>query len=501
MTVAETSVASEVARQSRREIVSYFERLAPMWDSDRGRNAYYHKQMRTLVRGMVCPNSDVLDLGCGTGDLLAELAPRRGLGLNVAEPLTKLARQRHPELEFETTPVDRVHCVHDFHPEYVVVENMLDFVYDLWEVVESLRSVMDERTLLVIITNNPLWAPIMALSSKLHLRMPDSRRNYITNRDAANVLRLHGFDVVEQGLSLPVPKRIPVIGTFLNALLPEIPLLRYTCSIQYIAARLRVPRQPLSCSVVIPCYNEEDNIAECIRRLPGIGTSTEIVVADDGSTDETRARVLEVMRTDDRVRLISTERNQGKAEAVWAGFKAARGDVLMILDADMAVPPEELPKFLKPLQDGSADFVNGTRLIYPMRDRAMKMFNYLGNRVFCYLVSQIFHQRVSDTLCGTKALLRRDYERMLIRRKERWGDFDLLFGAARMRLRLWEIPVHYQERVAGKSKMHVLVEVFRFLRACSQGWWMLRFPDRVPWEPQRKPTGWVELGRKGSDSS
>jgi cellulose synthase/poly-beta-1,6-N-acetylglucosamine synthase-like glycosyltransferase len=184
----------------------------------------------------------------------------------------------------------------------------------------------------------------------------------------------------------------------------------------------------------------------------------------------------------------------GKASAVRAGFEAARGDVLMILDADMAVMPEELVKFLRPLQNGSADFVNGTRLVYPMHGRAMKMANFLGNKGFCYLASWVMRQRVSDTLCGTKVFFKRDFLCMPLGGTERWGDFDLLFGAACLKLRILEIPVHYQERRAGKSKMHVMRDGWLFLRACMHGWRMLRLPNTILWtQKQELVSGWYEV--------
>ncbi|MFQ5899714.1 MAG: glycosyltransferase [Candidatus Methylomirabilia bacterium] len=479
---------------SRERIKEYFERIAPVWDYWRTRNSFYHGRMRSLIRGMVPPGAKVLELGSGTGDLLAALKPSYGVGLNVAQRLTDAARDKFPTLDFYTVGVDQVRSPENFCPDYVVLNNMLDYVYDVWDLLESLRSLMSDHTLLIVTTNNPLWAPILRIGSRIGQRSPDSPRNFITNRDIRSVLELQGFDAVEEGLALPVPRRVPVIGAALNAVLPELPVFRYSSSIQYIAARLRASRAPLSCSVVIPCHNEEENIVDCVQGVPPLGTWTEIVVVDDGSTDGTRRRVQEIMRADGRVRLIASDRNQGKADAVRAGFQAARGEAVMILDADMAVMPEDLQKFLKPLQNGTADFVNGTRLVYPMEGRAMKMANFLGNKAFCFLLSWIVRQRVSDTLCGTKAMLRRDYVRMPQRVKERWGDFDLLFGAARLKLRILEIPVHYRERRAGKSKMRVVRDGLLFLRACWHGWRMLRFPDTAPWVEKQEPvSGWREI--------
>jgi hypothetical protein len=340
----------------------------------------------------------------------------------------------------------------------------------------------------------------MHLGSKMGQRIPDSPRNFITNKDIRNVLEVQDFDIVEAGMALPVPRRIPVLGDILNMVLPEIPVLRYMSSIQYVAARPRMARGDLSCSVVVPCHNEEDNVAECVRRVETMGAWTEIVMVDDGSTDHTRARILEAMQSDARVRLIAFDQNQGKASAVHAGFQCARGDVVMILDADMAVMPEDLPKFHQALQTGSADFVNGTRLVYPMQGKAMKIANYLGNKAFCFLTSWILRQRVSDTLCGTKAMLRDAYRRMPRGGKERWGDFDFLFGAARLGLRIMEVPVHYQERRAGDSKMHVMRDGWLFLKACWHGWRMLRFANQFPWAQEQEPiTGWRELDLKSPE--
>lgn len=479
---------------AKENIRSYFKRTAPVWEFWHTKNKFYHGKIGELISGMVPPRAKVLEVGCGTGGLLASLNPSCGIGLNLADELTDQARRNLPQYQFYTVDVDQVKAPEGFCPDYVILNNMLDYIYDVWVMLENLQPFISDHTLLIITTNNPLWAPILRLASKIGQRIPDSPRNFITNKDIRSVLRLQGFDVVEEGMALPVPKQIPLIGDAANILLPELPVLRYSSSVQYIVARWRTPRAPLSCSVVIPCHNEEDNIAECVRRVANMGTWTEIVVVDDGSTDGTRARVAELMKTDHRVRLVVFDRNQGKANAVRAGFDVARGDVIMILDADMAVMPEELPKFLKPLQDGSADFVNGTRLIYPMAGQAMKMANFLGNKGFCYLASWVARQRVSDTLCGTKALFRRDYMRMPLGRKERWGDFDFLFGAARLKLRILEIPVHYQERRAGESKMRVIRDGWLFLRACWHGWRMLRFPSTVPWIEKQEPVpGWREI--------
>jgi SAM-dependent methyltransferase len=467
----------------------YFNSIAPEWDAWRTRNRFYHERVKELVTGAVVPGRRVLDIGAGTGDVLAATLPSAAVGLNVADRLTQLARQKYPGLEFETFDGTEVALPEGFHPDYVVAVNLLDHTSDVFELLASLRECVTERTLIVFTTSNPLWSPLLRLASRLGRRSPESPRNFITNRDIASILHVLGFDVVEAGLTLPVPERIPILGTALNATLPDVPVLRYASSTQYLAARPQIAREALSVSVVVPCHNEEGNIAACALRVPDMGAGTEIIFVDDGSTDGTRAAVLAAMEEDPRVRLVAYDTNHGKANAVRAGFDAARNDVLMILDADMTVAPEDLPKFLAPLQAGTADFVNGTRLVYPVEGQAMPTVNFIGNKAFCLLVSLVLRQRVSDTLCGTKALLRRDYVSMPLPGRDRWGDFDLLFGAAREKLRILEIPIHYHERTAGESKMNVRVEGPVFLRTCLDGWRMLRRPGSVPWSTRTRAAG------------
>lgn len=459
----------------------YFNSIASEWDAWRSRNRFYHEHVKELIAGAVVPDRSVLDIGAGTGDVLAATRPNRGVGVNVAERLTQLAREKYPELSFETFDADAIALPDGFRPDYVVSVNLLDQTSDVFELLASVREYVTERTLILITTSNPLWAPLLRLASRMGRRSPDSPRNYITNRDIASILSVLGFDVVEAGLALPVPTRIPILGAILNAVVPDLPVLRYVSSTQYLAARPRIARQELSVSVIVPCHNEEGNVVECARRVPDMGAGTEIIFVDDGSTDGTRAAVLRAIEEDPRVRLIAYDTNHGKANAVRAGFEAARNDVLMILDADMTVAPEDLPKFLAPLHAGTAEFVNGTRLVYPIEGHAMPTANFVGNKAFCLLVSWVLRQRVSDTLCGTKALLRRDYAAMPLPGRDRWGDFDLLFGASREKLRILEIPIHYRERVAGESKMNVRRDGPMFLRTCLEGWRLLRRPGSVPW--------------------
>ncbi len=468
-------------------IVDYYSRISTTWDHWQNKNRFYHNEVRDLINRLLLPGQKTLEFGSYTGDLLDSLKPSRGIGLNFSDPLTVAAKNKHPHLSFFTTQIDQVPALPDFFPEAVVMKNMLDYSYDIANLMESLRPCLKDNSRVVITVSNPLWEPILSAATYFGFRVPDCPRNYITPADMENILALQGFDLIERGTAVAVVKNIPFFGSFLNAILAEMPLFKHLGSLHYYVARPKINREALSCSVVIPCHNEEGNVEECIRRVPNMGIRTEIVVVDDGSTDQTATLVRRVMEKDSRVRLIQLRPNAGKANAVRTGFNVATGDVLMILDADMTVEPEDLPRFFSPIQNGSADFVNGTRFVYPMEGAAMRAANNLGNRLFCYVTGKIMRQRVSDTLCGTKVMLKRDFVRMPVYQKERWGDFSLLFGAARLKLKILEVPIHYKERRAGVSKMRAFREAWLFLAACLDAWKLLRW--------KVKPGLWLDVNQ------
>jgi glycosyltransferase involved in cell wall biosynthesis len=234
-------------------------------------------------------------------------------------------------------------------------------------------------------------------------------------------------------------------------------------------------------SVVIPCKNERDNVEPAVARMPRMGAHTEILFCDDRSTDGTPMEVRRVQRAypDRDIRLVDGP-GICKADNVWTGFRAARGDVLMILDGDLTVMPEELPYFFAALTEGAGEFINGSRLVYPMQNNAMKTGNLIGNKLFGLAFSFLLDQRVKDTLCGTKVFWRRDWPRIERRLgtwgvRDLWGDYELLFGASRLQLRIRDLPVHYQERIYGVTKMtRVFANGLRMLRMCWAAWWKLK---------------------------
>jgi glycosyltransferase involved in cell wall biosynthesis len=224
--------------------------------------------------------------------------------------------------------------------------------------------------------------------------------------------------------------------------------------------------------VIVPARNERGTIEEIIRRVPAMGGHTEILFVEGHSTDGTRGEIESaIARHRERdIRLIP-QTGEGKGDAVRAGFAAAKGEVLAILDADLSVAPEALTRFYEALRQGQGEFVNGSRLVYQLERESMRFLNLLGNKFFSACFSWLLDQPVKDTLCGTKALFKKDYDRIVLNRAffgrlDPFGDFDLLFGASKLNLKIVEIPVRYQARVYGLTNIRRFRHGLLLLRMC-----------------------------------
>jgi hypothetical protein len=443
-------------------------------------NRYFYKQVIRLLKFVIPEGQRVLMFRSDTGDLLASLAPSRGVGIEISANVVELARKRHPNLEFrrafpdEPSAVDLAGAAFDT----VVMANINDTV-DVLQCLANARLCCEERGRLVIYTINGLWAPIVQLAERLGLKVSAIEPNWLSEDDLKNLLVLARFEWLKTYRAVLAPINVPGISWLLNRVIAKVPLLDRLCFVEVLVARpIPAPIDPstVGVSVIVPCRNERGNIADAVRRIPEMGAGTEIIFCDDKSDDGTAEEVERMIREHPE-RDIKLVAGPGicKAENVWTGFRAARRDVLMILDADLTTIPEELPSFLTAITSGVGDFINGSRLVYPMPSEAMKASNILGNKAFSIVFIYVLDQRVKDTLCGTKVLWRKDWPRheALLGSwgiSDRWGDYELLFGAAKLNQKIIDLPVHYQERIYGLTKMtRVFYNGLRMLRMCFHG--------------------------------
>jgi len=473
--------------QRRERTRNHLAKIAVRRESWIKRNRYYYELVSRLLRFLVEPNKKVLSVGCGTAYHLATVTPKEGKAIDICSEMVDIARQRHPSFEFAVAFPDKEEFQRVFEPgekfDYILFNNIGDTV-DVLQALRNLKSLCLRHTRLLVETYNHLWEPLVTFAEWAGMKVPRTEQNWLSTADIQNLMKLAGFEALETHRIVILPKYVPLLSAFLNRFCARLPLLKRLCMTQVVVGRVlppSVPKEELFVSVILPCKNEKGNVEDAARRIPQLGRQTEIIFCDDQSTDGTAEEVLRVqsLYRDKDIRL---ERGPGvcKSRNVWTGFDAATGDILMILDADLTTIPEELPYFVDLIASGQAEFVNGSRLVYPVPKGAMNTANMLGNKFFSVAFTYLLGQPVKDTLCGTKILWRSDWERIKPMLgswgiNDRWGDYELLFGAAKLNLKILDLPVHYQERIYGSTKM---TKVFRnglvMLKMCWHGFLKLK---------------------------
>lgn len=445
------------------------------------RNAYYYELLLRALRHAIEPGKRLLNLRCQTGLFLDGLSPSHGVGVDISPEMINVARRTHPRFTyFEALPED-FSALEKF--DYILLCDVGEIV-DIQKTLSQLHSACDRHTRVVIYNYNHLWEPLLKLAERLGLKIPQPEQNWLSEQDLIGFLSLTGFEWLKTYRTALFPKHVPLLSEFANRILAKLPPISRLCLVQILIARpVPKPVDPstVTVSVIVPCKNEKGNIEDAVKRIPELGHRTELIFCDDMSTDGTADEIRRI-QTIYPERLIRLLNGPGvcKSKNVWTGFEAATGDILAILDADLTVMPEELPYFIYAITRGSAEFVNGSRLVYPVPKAAMKNANMIGNRLFSAVFSYLLGQRIKDTLCGTKVLWRTDWER--IRPMigcwgtiDRWGDYELLFAAGKLNLRVVDQPVHYQERIYGATKMtKVFQNGLTMLKMCMYGFLKLK---------------------------
>ena len=454
-----TSFFDPAANAYQQARIAHWNEIARKHDSWKGMGGWYHRRLQEIYRFHVSPNQNVLEVGCAEGDLLASVKPARGVGIDFSEEMICRAKEKQPGLAFIHADA---HDLSDLKETFDVII-LSDLVNDLWDVqrvFEQLQPLCTAHTRIILNFYSRLWQVPLSIARRLKLAGSTLFQNWLTREDVNTLLRLANFEEVRvtQEILWPLPLG-SIANRFLVRLWPfdEMALSNFVIARPAPRALARAP-EPIV-SVIIPARNESGNIKAIFERTPQMGRETELIFVEGHSKDDTYAAIeREIGVHSSTPSLLLRQTGIGKADAVRLGFSKARGDVLMILDADMTVPPEDLPRFYEALVSGKGEFINGVRLVYPMEKEAMRTLNFLGNKFFSMAFSWLLGQPIKDTLCGTKVLWKKDYEQIAANRSyfgdfDPFGDYDLIFGAAKLNLKIVDLPIRYRERTYGSTNI------------------------------------------------
>lgn len=420
---------------------------------------YYRQRIIEIVRFLIPEGMRVLELGCSQGDLLAAVRPSYGVGVDFSPVMIGAARSMHPHLRFVEMDVHCLAANESF--DYVICSDLVNDLWDVQKVFEVVAAHCHPATRFLLNFHSNLWQAPRRLAAALGLAHPQMLQNWLAPDDVQNLLYLAGFEVIRASNEILWPMRTPLVDTFSNRVLVKLWPFRYLGLTNVLIAR-PIPRDPLPepvVSVVVPARDEAGNIAAILDRVPDMGRGTELIFVEGHSKDDTYATIEREMGLRQRpMTKLLRQLGKGKGDAVRLGFTNATGGLLMILDADLTVAPEDLPRFYQAWRSGKGDFINGVRLVYPIEERAMQFFNLLGNKFFSVAFSFLLGQNLKDTLCGTKVLSREHYDPISANRAyfgdfDHFGDLDLLFGAARFNFKIVDLPIRYRERKYGETKM------------------------------------------------
>ncbi|MEQ9551079.1 MAG: glycosyltransferase [Coleofasciculus sp. G3-WIS-01] len=442
------------------------------------RNRYYYEDIQKLYVFFVQANSDVLEIGSELAYLLNAVKPKVGLGIDSNAEAVKIARQKFPELEFGIEKPESFQCSQAF--DYILMANAVSYIGDIQKALLNLQKVCKPSTKLILTFHNPAWEIILNFATLLKQRRSVYNLNWLSYEDIHNLLDLSGFEVIFHGKRMLFPRRIPIFCSIFNKFLAPLPLINNLCLTEYIIAqpqpdpvKAQKNIQNLTCSVIVPARNEAGNIERCVTEMPQLGKHTEIIFIEGHSRDNTWEEIQRVQaKYGDQWDIKSCQqKGKGKGDAVRQGFNMATGDILIILDSDLTVKPEDLVHFFDAVASGRCEFANGCRLIYPINSQAMPWLNRMANRFFAWLLSYLLNTKIKDSLCGTKVLSKENYQRIAANRSyfgdfDPFGDFDLLFGAAKLGLKIKDIPVRYVPRTYGRSNIQHFKEGLVLFKMC-----------------------------------
>lgn len=440
--------------------LAYFNSVAEDRIAYRKKRSYYWNYITRYCNYFLQEDNTILEIGCGTGELLAQVKGSRKVGIDFSKAMIYQARKQFPELNFQCLDAQNFELNEKF--DVIILSNVIGWMDNIQFCLQQVKKHCHSRTRIIINYYNFLWEPIIKFSEWIGIKKKTPDQNWLSKRDIHNILYLENFEVYRHHRNMLIPFNIPILSWLLNRYISHLPLINLLSLNQHIFARPLnlVKNHDYTVSVVVPARNESGNIENAVLRLPEFGKGVELIFVEGNSTDDTWQKIQEIQEKYKGKRKIQIARQsgKGKADAVREGFKIATGEILMILDADLTVPPEIIPDFYEAIASGKGEFINGSRLVYPLGENAMRFLNMLGNKFFSHAFTWLLEQPIKDTLCGTKVIFKDDYERLVKNRVffgdfDPFGDFDLLFGAYKLNLKIIDLPVRYQERTYGDTNI------------------------------------------------
>lgn len=419
---------------------------------------FYKNRLVHRYNLLIDPAARVLEIGCGSGDLLSGIRAAKRVGVDCSPTQIAHGRERHPDLDLREAVGETLELPGETF-DVIILSDTLNYAADVEVLLRRLHAVSHGSTRVLINIYNTFWRPIVDGARALGLAARQPASNWLSRADTVNLCALADWEVFKSFGDILVPAPLGPLSSWINRWVA--PCVGWACLTTFVIARSRrtEPAKPRRVSVIIPARNEAGNIPHALERIPPLAEETELIFVEGHSKDNTwevisnlpdhfaHGPVMKMRQT-----------GKGKGNAVIEGFQAATGEIVLILDADLTMPPEDLPKFVNVLASGKADFANGVRLVYPMHEEAMQFANLCANKGFSLIFSWLLGQTVKDTLCGTKALWRHDYDRIHRNRAyfgdfDPFGDFDLLFGADKHNLKIMDVPVRYKERFYGETNI------------------------------------------------
>lgn len=461
----------------KKEIFQHFENAASDYLSYRKRFSYYGNDIIDYLNFFISESDVVLEIGCGYGETIHHLKGKEKTGIDFSPKMIEVAKNTFKDVDFFVMDAENITLEKKY--DVIIFNNIIGYLDNVQDVFYAIKKNCHEHTRVIISYYNHYWQPILNLGESVGYKKKSPQQNWLDSKDISNLLYLSGFETYRANKRLLLPVYIPILSWLVNKYIAKLPLFKSMCLNQFTFARPllnyteEAVAEKYSVSICIPARNESGNIENAILRLPKFGKHQEIIFIEGNSSDDTWQKIQDIQQKykDTHDIKIGQQTGKGKGDAVRKGYAMATQDILMILDADLTMPPEELPKFYNAIATGKGEFINGSRLVYPMEKEAMRFLNTLGNKFFSWVFSWLLEQPIKDSLCGTKVMFREDYLKLIENRKffgdfDPFGDFDLLFGAYKLNLKIIDLPIRYRERTYGDTNISRFTNGWMLLRMC-----------------------------------